>query len=147
MKTLSAIIATLVLTLCSANALTLIQSIDSPAGCPDNLKITVKQDSRNDDLLEVFVSFTPHEPDLYKGRVAASCALTVKRAGETITRVRPIMTRQKGGQWRCRFALRKDCFDGSELGVGSMLHEKDGIPTIGGGENYEIALKEFAPNP
>jgi hypothetical protein len=145
MKKLVALAACLFLSLSTSNALTTIQEIESPQDCPKNLRITVTEDSRNSDLLKMTVSFTPDEPTPYEGRVTASCALTAKDGEKTIAKVTPKMSQNKGNEWRCSFSLNRDSFANSELGVTSMLHEKNGMATVGGGVHYTIVLKDFAP--
>ena len=145
MKKLFTLTACLFLSLQPSNALTIIHEIASPQACPKNLRINFTQDSRNSDLLKVTVSFTPDEPTPYEGRVTAACALTAKDGEKTIAQVTPKMSKNRSNEWRCSFSLNRDSFDNSELGVASHLHEKDGMPTVGGSVHYTIALKEFAP--
>ncbi len=62
MKTRLLISAVLLVLCANTQALTLFHKIGSPGGCPENLQITAKPDSRNPDFVKLSVRFKPREP-------------------------------------------------------------------------------------
>ncbi len=127
----------------SAHGLTIIQQIGSPGGCPVNLTIKSRMDSKNDDFIVISVRFKPHEPDPYKGRVKAFCWLKLIHDGDTLMRS-GLETRQDKGATACSFRIHKKALSESKLTVSSSLYERDGLQTVGGSVIYEVALNGWA---
>jgi hypothetical protein len=127
-----------------AVALSIFSRIDGPEACPENLRIEVKPARHQPGLLTLSVVFRPYEPEPYRGRVGARAFLTVGTADRTLSQT-GITLRQSKAEWVGTFDLHPAAFAHSKLSIGSSLHEADGMPTVGGGVTYEIALAGFLP--
>ena len=143
MKIRPVALAILFLLCADAHSLTRFQEIASPAGCPENLQITSAPDEKNSSWVIISVRFKPREPDLYKGRVTAGFGLLLLEGDRTLLKSE-LKTSVKDGFTRARFRIHRAALAASQLNVSSHLHEKDGLPTVGGGVFYRVRLSGWA---
>ena len=127
----------------SVLGVTLLLEIDSPAKCPENLRIETRLSRGNAGLVSVTVRCAPTAPESYRGRVKAFVELRVK-SGDKTNAVANLESTQRRDVFEFSFRLGRDAFRDSELTITSVLYEKDGTATVGGGEVYRVRLNGFA---
>lgn len=125
-------------------ALSIFTKIGGPRECPDNLQIEVKPAARAPGLHTVSVHFTPREFQNFDGTTGAVCILTVNTAETPVARVRVHFTKHRS-EWSGSFNLHPSTFATSEVRISSHLIARDGLPIVGGGIIYEVALRGFLP--
>jgi hypothetical protein len=94
--------------------------------------------------MDVTIQFTPEVSANYRERVKAFGQLNVKLGEKTIA-IASLKAVQKSDAFVFSFQLAGDAFEASELTLSTQLYERDGHPTLGGGEVYQLRLKGFPP--
>jgi hypothetical protein len=130
-----------------ADAITEIGDITSPKECGDHLKVTAERSA--DKLIRYVVRINPETVtsagQLYSGRVKSSAYLELASANENLASVavEPQIAKR---ETEFRFRIAEHLAERSTLIISTNLYEKDGMPTLGGGVVYRIALKGFPPS-
>lgn len=124
--------------------LTSLFDIQSPKECGESVRVETKVSSRHKELIFVSVAFKPSVPESYRDRVKAFGEFVVKSGEKTIA-ISRMESAGKEGVFSFTFELARDAFHNSEFTLTSQLIEKDGMPTIGGGEIYRLHLGGFRP--
>jgi hypothetical protein len=131
-----------------SNADIMLHKIYGPKDCPDGL--TIKSKATDGGMIQFDVYVDPDaiaNNELYKGRARANAVLQVATAREPVASVVVQGSPEgKGGRrtWY-QFSVAPSAAKTSELQLGVSLHEKDGMPTLGGVHHMQIHLAGFGP--
>ena len=69
----------------------------------------------------------------------------MRSAGNDIVTAAPVAVSEKEGVFTYKFQLARGSFRNSECTLSTQYYEKDGMPTVGGGELFRIHLRKFVP--
>lgn len=121
------------------------EDLKSPDGGDRGIKISSKRLEHG--LIEFVVRIDPDAVEmneLYKGRITATAHLSISSDTKQVAWI-PLAAEKGKMETGFRFSVAEDLAKSSNVLVGTHLHEKNGKPTLGGGQMFLIALKGFLP--